>query len=251
MEEGMVVVPMSVDFQTSLQTASLLWRVESKQDTGEGKKFRSHHAIFTLANLFLCGYFDELIRNDPGTHYLTLFIGLETALSMLFTIAYFIGSVREVLQKTKSYPISSSARFLFVLLSALRRPIFLGFFFTNCFFLCVFFWKTRVLMGWAVILYSLLMLDVQLIVAVLAVLYEKISFAGVGVILLFISFVLVTSSVLFHQDYLFGGLPLIQWVVNGLTAVRTGEESRAMFYIDAMAGIMVLLFLSGIRLVKE
>ena len=100
-------------------------------------------------------------------------------------------------------------------------------------------------------LYSLLMLDVQLTVAVLAVLYEKISFAGVGVILLFISFVLVTSSVLFHQDFLFGGLPLIQWVVNGLTAVRTGEESRAMFYIDAMAGIMVLLFLSVIRLIKE
>jgi hypothetical protein len=247
----MVVLSMSIDFEKSWQTGLLLWKVESKQDTGGEKKFRSHHAIFTVANLFLCGYFDQLIRNDTGTHYLTLFIGLEVVLSILFSVIYFIGSVKEILRKTGSFPVSSTARFLFVLLSALRRPIFLGFFVTNCFFLCVFFWKTRLLMGWAVILFSLLMIDVQLVISILAVLYNRISFAGIGVILLFASFVLVTSSVLFHHDYLFGGLPLIQWVVNGLAAVQRGEESLAMFYIDIMAGIMIVLFFAGVRFVKE
>lgn len=247
----MVDVPVNTEVQTSWRTGLLLSRVEKQQETEDGRKLRSHHAVFTVANLFLCGYFDYLIRNDSGTHYLTLFIAIQTVLSMLFTIAYFVGSVKEILQKTTSYPVPSSSRFLFVLVSALCRPIFLGFYLTNCFFLCVFFWKTGMLIGWSVILFSLLIADVQLVLAILAVLYNRISFAGIGVIFLFISFALVISSVLFHQDYLLGGLPLIQWVVNGIASAQSGRESQAMLYIGSMAGLMVLLFLTGLKLSKD
>ncbi|MFI5252243.1 MAG: hypothetical protein ACHQQQ_07435 [Bacteroidota bacterium] len=250
MEKRMVVVPVSGDLQNSYETASILTRVESKEGTGEEQELRSHPFIFGLANIIFCAYMDQLIRNDTGTHYLTLYIGVEAVVSILFTMAYFMGSVKEVLIKTTSLPVSSPSRFIFVLMSSLRRPLFLGFYFTNCFFLALFFWNTRFLVGWSVVLFSLMILDIQLIIAILAILHNKISFAGLGVTILFISFILIAGSILFHQDLILGGLPLIQWVVNALSALKSGEESQAMIYANVMGGIMILSFLTGLKLMK-
>ena len=251
MEERVVVVQMNAELSDSWETAWLLAGVESRQGTTEGRKLRSHHAAVTIANLFLCGYFDQLIHEDSGSHFLTLFLGLQAVFPVLFTMAYFLTSGKEVLLKTMCLPVSTSSRFLFIVASSVRRPLFVGLYLTTCFFFAVVFWHTRAVIVWAVLLYSFMLIDLVLIVAVLAVFHNRISFAGVGVTLLFVSFVLITSSILFHQDFLLGGFPLIQWVVRGVVAIRNGEESQAILCLDVMGGLMVLLGLIGMKVVRD
>lgn len=222
------------------QVAGHLLLIEKmKSDDLETNRF--YPIVAAILNLFFCAYSERALTGDVGGFAMTLFLFTETtAIIVLSSISFFTTS-REILLKTRIFPMTPSARLLFVLGADLCRPLSLALVGSTAFFLFIALHHNLVQAIAAVALFLLLILIAEVLyaTAILTILRRSIPVEGAIAVLGALLVVLLVGSLVFHVESLFAANPLLRWSVQGILAA--GHADAASFFEN-----MLYMVLTGL-----
>lgn len=225
--------------------------LEFHRDAMHGyRRLRAHPAIFGIANLLLCGYFDNLIKNERGEHNLTIFIGISALICGIFFLGYFHRQAKEVLEKTSALPIPGASRVLYAWYAIASKPLFVALYSTDLLFFVVLFRTDTAIMWPALALLFLFILDIQMILTMIMIKGGRSSSAGYIMALIALVFAATVLSAVFHFDILSSGRSVIGWVTVGIYSAKWGETKTVVTIIEGMALTAVLAFFVGVRRVR-
>jgi len=226
--------------------ASLLLIAERKTAPFERSKVRAHPVVFAAANLFFCGAMDHLLKEDPGGHYLSLFLFIEASICFLFSIGFHFQSLREILVKTSVFPATGWDRFLFTVVCIVRKPLTLALWLTAGLFMIVFYRRSPSAAAFGVALFSMMLLDTILLGSIMALLSIR-SVEAMGALFFAIALAMIfllVGAMVFHTGGILGALPVVSWAASGITAAEAGNGIGAasnFLYLLAMmvAGVVI------------
>jgi hypothetical protein len=198
----------------------------------EGKKVkpsseRTHfYAVtFGFLNLFFCGLVDWYLKQDLTVNTLSLFLLTESSLYFFFSLGYFSTGSEEILSKTDVICLPPGSRFSLVLGANLRHPLTLTLLASASFFWFVHFWgwPYSILVSFALSL--LLLLNIAALSSVLFIVFSKSRqpTLSTAVLLLFVLFLVVIGSLVFHLGSLLTSLPFVSWTARGIVDVVQGS----------------------------
>ena len=125
-----------------------------------------------------------------------------------------------------------------------ERPLLAGFFLTNILFLGIHFRRILSAGLSALILFTILILDVVIISATLCLVFTRSarSSADIASIALLLASMIVAVSVAFPSCSVFASIPLIRWTTVGILAAQRSD------LLIAAANGGILLLIAGISL---
>jgi hypothetical protein len=213
-----------------------------KSDDLETSRF--YPILAVILNLFFCAYIERSLTNDVGGFAMTLFLFTETTVIIVMSIISFLTTSREILLKTRIFPMTPSARLLFVLAADLRRPLTLAMAGSTAFFLFVALQQHLVQAMTAVLLFLLLVIiaEVMYSTAILAFLRRAIPVESVIAALGALLVLFLIGSIVFQVESLFAANPLLHWTVQGILAA--GHDNT-----PAILKNMLYLMLTGLGII--
>ncbi len=221
------------------EIAGYLLSIEKmKSDDLETNRF--YPILGVILNLFFCAYIERSLTDDVGGFAMTLFLFTETTVIIVLSTVSFVTTSREILLKTRIFPMTPSARLLFVLVADLRRPLTLALAGSTAFFLFVALQQDLVQAMTAAVLFLLLIIIAEVMYAavVLAFLRRSIpvesAIASLGALLV----LFLIGSIVFQVESLFAANPLLHWTVQGILAAGHDDTS-------AILGNILYLVLTG------
>jgi len=168
---------------------------------------------------------------------------------VLIAIGAFMRSGIEILSKTSIFPTTSWSRLLFVLIEFLRKPASIALWLTTILFFIVVFYHSFGVVSMAVVLYALLVLSVLCFTAVVCLKLARSSqpLAGFAIVCVFVTIVILASSMIFHVRTLVASLPLLSWTAGGIIAAQRLQFGTALLDACSMLGLFLLLLFIGKR----
>jgi len=233
--------------RNSWQIASVLLAADRKKGTPESGRLKAHPFILSFLNLFLCGYFDHLIKNDPEGHYITLFLFVEASLCLAFSAGYLFQGGKAVLAKSAVFPVKRLSIMLFTFIALIRRPLVLGLWLTSSAFILVFYYNRPGVALAANCIYSLLILNVAALASMIF-LFSMRSGGALGAAGLTAAIVLIgvfTISTVFHNSSFLAYTPVVAWAGRGITEAQRGES--AYVYHAGYLLCSLIAFIAGAR----
>jgi hypothetical protein len=181
---------------------------------------RLYPIVAALLNLFFCAYTEHSLTEDVGGFGVTLFLFTETAVIIVLSTISFVTTAREILLKTRIFPMTPSARLLFVLAADLRRPLTIALAGSTAFFLFVALQQHMVQAITAVVMFLMLIAVAEAIyaTAILGFLRRSIPVESVIAALGALLVLSLIGSIVFRVESLFGANPLLHWTQQGILA---------------------------------
>jgi hypothetical protein len=178
-----------------------------------------------ILNLFFCAYAERSLTDDIGGFGMTLFLFTETTVIIVLSSISFFTTSREILLKTRIFPITPWARLLFVLSADLRRPLALALIGSTAFFLFVALQQNIVQAITAAMLFLLLILIAEVLyaTAILTIMRRSIPVESTIAVLGALFVLLLVASLVFHVESLFAANPLLRWTVQGILAAGRAD----------------------------
>lgn len=230
---------------TSTGLAGHLLAVERERNTGY-RTTRLYPAAAAILNLFFCAYFEQYLKDDVSGYYLSLFLFLEALLYAFVSTTSFFTVSQEILSKSRIYPVTPSARLLFVLASNFRRPVVLSLVGSNIFFIVILLRYTfpHTLLAALLFILMIVAIEVVLTTTVLILLRRSVPTTGAVALLTFLLLIFLIGAVVFHVESLLRGIPLVGWATSGILAARAGITSVSLLNVCwltllALAGLVV------------
>lgn len=216
---------------------SYLISVEKKKMTSTQGRVQIFPFVFAFINILLCSYFDQYLQNDPDGYYLQLFLFVQASVGVLFAVGFYKQGIEEVLLKTQIFPVSSWNRFFYIVKCNLRRPLSMAWILTTALFFLVFYRQERVIAFAAILFFLLIILVIETAVAAVILLSKKSYYtvSGLGVLVVFLLFGILVSSIIFNYHAALIKIPVVSWATAGILAVQKSDITSA--------GVNALLFL--------
>lgn len=222
-----------------------LLTVERQRNTGY-RITRLYPAAAAILNLFFCAYFEQYLKDDVSGYYLSLFLFLEALLYAVVSTTNFFTVSQEILSKSRIFPVTPSARLLFVLASNFRRPVALALVGSNVFFIIVLLRHSfpHTLVAALLFVAMIVAVEVLLTTATLILQRRSVPTTGAVALLTFLLLACLIGVVVFHVESLLRGIPLVGWTTNGILAARAGTTLTSLPNLSWL----VLLALAGLAL---
>jgi hypothetical protein len=211
--------------RSTVSIASSLLDVETERRLVVSPRAKLYAVALSFINLFPSGFAERFLKDDPTGYYLSLFLFIHSAVYSLFALSYFTSSSQEILYKVKIFPTSSLSRLIFIVVGFLLHPLSVALLASNIFFFAVLFRNAAPVAVTAIVLYLLLMVCISVLVSTIFLYLEsKNQSARIAlVIVALLTFVIITSTLVFHAESFVIGVPLVSWCANGIQAAKAGD----------------------------
>jgi hypothetical protein len=198
--------------------------------------------VLGIVNLFFCGYSDQYMRSDASGHYLCLFFFLEASVCWALSLAVLIQQGRDVLGKTKVYPVPAWSRMMFALWVGFSGSLFRTLWMTASLFLVVLYFNQPVMMIAALLFFTLLMANAVVVASFFLVLSVRSSSSG-GAPVLAIAFsggAVLLLTLFFRIPDVLVYTPGAAWAAAGVIAAAGGHTlaslGNGLLLIGTLAG---------------
>ncbi len=231
--------------QTTWQTTRALLTVDRLHVTGTPQSSTLSPVLTGILNLFFCAYAERFLENDPGGRFLSLFLFLEGSVFALLVFWQFLTVAEVVLKRTRVFPTSSGDRYLFATVSCARRPVCIALWLTTMFALVLLHRTTVGGVLFAPLLYTLLILNIQIIGAALLLSLSRRGhpLTGFAALSALAAFAVLFAFLIFQFESVLTGLPFLSWAVTGMLQAAHGKAASA-----ALSALLLSLgILAGIE----
>jgi hypothetical protein len=228
------------------RTARILLSARRAKDQGDSLARRGLPFVSGITLLFVCGYCERYLRNDPSGHALRLLlIGLMCASAGL-SAAFLSGTTREILRRTAVFPVSARSRFIFAGLGTLLNPVSVAFLLAGALSMGILYGESPLLRALSAANFMALLLVTQLctIVALLFPVGRRRSvvfFSSMPLV------VFVLSGVLSIFPGTPGWLPGPGWACQGILAAGRGDVTGALLHVSYLCATAILMGAAGRR----
>lgn len=183
-----------------------------------------------IANLLFYGVMDERLRDDQTSYYLSFILFIEIVVHCSILFLDFRSIAEEIVHKTRSFPVGPLVRLMFILGSAFRNRMLLSLWASNAVGIASIVATGPATGLWSVFLYSLLLLNVTMLVGfvLLVVARHRQSSVVVGILGLLGLVSIVLGIVLFGSASPVMSIPHVLWTVNGMNLAAAGSWGSAL-----------------------
>lgn len=232
------------------QMASTLLSVEQRRASLESTGSQLYPAFAGVANLFFCAYMDRYLRNDPHGHYLSLFLFVEFSAIALISVATFIRSMSEVVQKSSVFPATPWSYLFFVMRGFIRRPLILSLVLSMQLFLLIPLFSKTASALLCLFVVAAAFFNIEMIVAVLCLKLTRSGqpVAGFAMLTVYGTAGMLFAAIVFHMDTLLDATPIISWTTSGILAAQRGIFSSAAVPLLALVLTFILITFLGKKL---
>lgn len=195
-----------------------------------------------VLNLFFLAYFERFLSGERAAESLAFLLFLESALFTLLAVTRYLSVTGDILRRAALFPTRAWDRFLFTGISNLRRPVTLLWWGSVILALLILSHDTWEEILLPAFLFTLLVLCVQMVLAVLLLKAGK----GIAVLwgLLACTFGILVASLLFGEQSLIRLLLPVQWVAEAIRGAGEGNLQptlRALALLACIGGGTIFL----------
>lgn len=235
--------------QSTLEITNQLLLAEKNKATHTYGRVKIFPLIAACLNLFLCGLFDQYLREDVNGHYLTLFFLIQSIVCISFAIGNYNQSSAEILSKTKIFPVSFGSRLLFILKSNIRHGLFISLITTSILFFIVFYHRQPVVMFFAIFSYALLLVVVEVVVACLLLIAQKSirTIMSVAIFVFITAFIISIFALIFHFNTPLLYTPLVSWTSSSILAMQRYDYLNVLLNVSFFILTLIIALFVGKR----
>ena len=217
--------------QSSWHTTLSLLAVDRLQ-LKSAKTFARTAPILTgILNLFFCAYAERFLEEDTGGRFLSLFLFLEGSLFAGLVVVQYLTVTDGILRRVRVFPTSAWSRFVFMILSGVRRPVCVALWATTSFALILLYRNSVPGMIFAPLFYTFLILDVQVIggMALMSLSRRGHPATSLAALSALLVFALLLAFLVFEFESLLTGMPFLSWAVVGTLEAERGNAAASLF----------------------
>jgi hypothetical protein len=224
-------------------TSRYLLNAEKCRRREAGTMTRLLPALFAVANLFVCAFFERLLHNDETGRVLAIFLFIEGTAFLGLAITHYMGGCQEIILKSRTYPSTPWSRFAFVFCSISVSPTSLGLWASDFLALIILRRMVAVSAISAPVLFTLYMLTIQAGTAFVCLLASRTQYpvAAVTLLLSLGVFAVLVASLVFHADAIVMVFPPVAWTSAGVGATEVAPALWRGVLLAALAGVTALI----------
>jgi hypothetical protein len=227
------------------RTALVLLSARRAKDRGDSLARRGLPFVTGIVLLFVCGFCERYLRNDPSGHALRISLFSLTCVAGGLSAAFFSGTTREILRRTAVFPVTPHSKFVFVGLGTLFNPVSVAFLLAGSLSVGVLYGDSILLrvLSAANFVALILLTELCTLLALLFPIGRRRTAVLVSSFLLAVFFLSGVLSILFDVP---AGVPA--WACEGILAAGRGDVNGALFYASCLGATAFLLGAAGRRI---
>ncbi len=234
---------------TSSSIGRVLLDVDRQRIQALSPRMKLYAVAIAIVNLFVCGLAEASLSADRTGYSISLFVFIHASMYMLLALSYFAGNTQDILRKARIFPTDASARFVFAAAGFFRHPFSLAMITSNLLFLAVLYRERIATTASGLLLFTLLMATIALAAAVVFLVLERRNYPASAalVVVAFCALLMLTASMVFHNELFVTRLPLLRWYVDGIRAAEAGQLGNVALYATRFGIVILLAIATGKR----